>query len=77
MSRLKLLTAKEFEKILFKLGFEKQRQKGSHVFYKHIDGRTTVLPFHTGKTLTRPTICTILREIKISIDEYNDLNKID
>ena len=75
MSRLKLLTAKEFEKILLQLGFIKQRQKGSHAFYKHPDGRTTVLPFHTGKTLTRPTICAVIREIKITINDYNALIK--
>ena len=75
MSRLKLLTAKELEKLLLQLGFVRQRQRGSHVFYQHFDGRTTVLPFHTGKTLTRQTICLVLREIELSVDDYNELIK--
>ena len=61
------------EKILFELGFSKKRQKGSHAFYKHEDGRITTIPHHKGRMLARPLIRTILREIDISIDEYNNL----
>ncbi|MBP1910422.1 type II toxin-antitoxin system HicA family toxin [Methanolobus bombayensis] len=73
MSRLPLVDAKKMEKILFRLGFEKTRQKGSHAFYKHIDGRTTTIPFHSSKKLARPLIRVILNEINISIEEYNEL----
>ena len=73
MSRLILITAAELEKLLFKLGFVKIRQKGSHAFYRHSDGRATTIPFHSGKDLPRPLIRDILREINISIDEYNSL----
>jgi len=31
---------------LKKLGFFEVRQKGSHLFMEHIDGRTTVIPLH-------------------------------
>ncbi|MCL2056020.1 MAG: type II toxin-antitoxin system HicA family toxin [Oscillospiraceae bacterium] len=73
MSRLVLINAVSLEKILFKLGFRKTRQKGSHAFYRHPDGRTTTIPFHLGKDLPRPLLRGILREINISIDEYNSL----
>jgi predicted RNA binding protein YcfA (HicA-like mRNA interferase family) len=73
MSRLPLVDAKKMEKILFRLGFEKTRQKGSHAFYKHIDGRTTTIPFHSSKKLARPLIRVILNEINISIEDYNEL----
>ena len=36
------------EKILFHLEFVKVRQKGSHAFYRHQDGRTTTLTHHPG-----------------------------
>jgi predicted RNA binding protein YcfA (HicA-like mRNA interferase family) len=75
MSRLQLVDAKTMEKILLKMGFEKVRQKGSHVFYRHQDGRTTTIPFHTGKDLARPLLREILNEINLSIEEYNDLIK--
>jgi len=61
------------EKLLFMLDFKKIRQKGSHVFYKHPDGRYTTIPHHKNRVLARPLIKEILREIKINNDEYNNL----
>ena len=75
MSRLILINAADMEKLIFKLGFIKIRQKGSHVFYRHSDGRTTTIPFHGGKDLPRPLLRDILREINLSVDEYNELIK--
>ena len=69
MSKLTLIDAYSLEKMLFNLGFEKTRQRGSHAFYRHPDGRTTTIPFHIGKDLPRPLLREILREINISIDE--------
>lgn len=63
------------EKLLFKLGFEKVRQKGSHAFYRHPDGRTTTIPHHSGRDLARPLIKEILREIELGDDEYNEYLK--
>lgn len=71
MSRLQIIDAKRMEKLLLLLGFEKVRQKGSHVFYRHPDGRTTTVPHHKGRILARPLIREILREIEITLDEYN------
>lgn len=73
MSRLKLIGAEALERILLSIGFNKVRQKGSHAFYRHSDGRTTTIPFHTGKDLPRPLLREILREIRLGVDEYNDL----
>jgi predicted RNA binding protein YcfA (HicA-like mRNA interferase family) len=53
------------------LGFEKVRQKGSHAFYRHPDGRTTTLAHHKGRMLARPLIREILREIEITVEQYN------
>jgi len=59
------------EKLLLILGFDKTRQKGSHVFYRHPDGRTTTLPYHKGRGLARPLIREILREIELTVEDYN------
>lgn len=72
MSRLRIIDARKMEKLLFKLGFERVRQKGSHVFYRHPDGRTTSVPHHRGRDLARPIIKEILREIELSSDEYEE-----
>ena len=71
MTQLKLLTAVKLERLILGLGFAKVRQKGSHAFYRHADGRTTTIPHHSGKDLPRPLLRTILREIRLSVDDYN------
>jgi len=48
MTRLPILDAKTLESVLCNLGFERVRQKGSHVFYRHSDGRTTTMPHYAG-----------------------------
>ncbi|MBT3785913.1 type II toxin-antitoxin system HicA family toxin [bacterium] len=70
MSKLPLTNAKRLEKILKSLGFTSVRQKGSHVFYRHPDGRYTTIPHHQGSDLARPLIRKILKEAGISFEDY-------
>ncbi|MBC8204356.1 type II toxin-antitoxin system HicA family toxin [bacterium] len=70
MTKLPVISADKMEKVILSLGFKKIRQKGSHIFYHHHDGRTTTIPHHKGKVLSRPLIREILREIEISIDSF-------
>ena len=70
MTRLPVVKHRILEKVLLNMGFELIRQKGSHVFYRHPDGRTTTVPKHQGRDLARPLIREILREIEISIDDF-------
>jgi predicted RNA binding protein YcfA (HicA-like mRNA interferase family) len=46
MSKLPMVNFKMMDKFLRHLGFAAVRQKGSHVFYRHPDGRATTLPNH-------------------------------
>lgn len=73
MSKLPLVDANTFEKLLLSLGFEIKRQKGSHVFYRHPDGRYTTLPHHKGRSLGRSLIRAILRQIGLTTEEFIDL----
>ena len=73
MSKLLIINANLLEKILFELGFIKKRQKGSHAFYRHSDGRYTTIPFHGKRDLARPVIRSVLRQIGLDIDSYNRL----
>lgn len=61
MSKLPLLTANEFAKILKKIGFELKRQEGSHMFFKHPDGRTTTVPNHSGEEIDRGLLNKIVK----------------
>ncbi len=62
MSKLPQISANELIKILEKIGFKIIRQKGSHVFLRHSDGRTTVVPNHPGEKLDRVLLNKILRK---------------
>jgi len=73
MTPLPILDAKKLEKLLINLGFKKVRQKGSHVFYRHPDGRTTTIPHHRGRDLARPLLREILKEIELTPDELLDM----
>ncbi len=75
MSKLPLVNAKTFEKLLIRLGFQIIRQKGSHVFYRHPDGRYTTLPHHQGQDISRPLIREILRQIDMTPEEFIELLK--
>ena len=70
MSKLPMASFKTMDKILRRLGFDAVRQKGSHVFYRHADGRTTTFPNHGNRDIARPLIREILREISVSPDEF-------
>ena len=63
------------DKALRKLGFEVVRQKGSHVLYRHPDGRVTSVPNHPGRDLALPLTREILREIDLSVSEFARLIK--
>ena len=73
MTRLQILSPSRLEAVLFRLGFVKTRQKGSHAFYRHPDGRTTTIPHHPGRDLSRPLVREILREIEISPEEFSEI----
>jgi predicted RNA binding protein YcfA (HicA-like mRNA interferase family) len=60
------------QRVLFRLGFEAVRQKGSHVFYRHPDGRTTTVPNHPGRNLARPLLREILREIEVTPERFHE-----
>jgi predicted RNA binding protein YcfA (HicA-like mRNA interferase family) len=51
MTKLHSLAGKEIVSLLNQVGFVIQRQRGSHVFLKHPDGRATVVPIHSGETI--------------------------
>jgi predicted RNA binding protein YcfA (HicA-like mRNA interferase family) len=73
MSKLPVLNAKALEKLLLKIGFFPVRQKGSHKFYRHPDGRYTTIPHHSKDEISRPLLRQILKEIKLSPEEYSNL----
>ena len=62
-------------KIVEKLGFQKVHQVGSHTRYVHPDGRRTVVPVHSNEEIGKSLLHEILKQIKLSRDEYEKLRQ--
>ena len=73
MTRLPRLKGKELVRALERAGFSVDRTRGSHVFLRHPDGRTTVVPVHSGETIGPGLLRAILRDVELSVDELADL----
>lgn len=74
MPKLVPIKPKKFIKLLKKLGFFQRDGEGSHVFFRHADGRTTVIPVH-NRDLSRGLLRKILNDIQLSVEEYDRLRK--
>jgi len=72
MPKLVPIKPERLVKILLYLGFEQRDAEGSHVFFKHPDGRTTVIPVH-GRDISKGLLKKILNDIQLSIAEYDNL----
>lgn len=70
MTRLPPLKVREIIKGLHAFGFEKVRQKGSHVTFHHEDCRRTSIPIHPTKTFNSYLLSDILKQLDISEDEF-------
>ncbi len=71
--KLPVLKAREAIEVLEKAGFRFIRQKGSHAVYVHPDGRVTEVPMHRGEDIGRGLLRKIIRDMKISREEFLNL----
>lgn len=70
MSKLPVLTGSGLISLLTSIGFVRKRQKGSHVFLGHPDGRATVVPIHQGETLGPGLLSKIIKDADLTRDEF-------
>jgi len=49
------------------------RIKGSHHFLQHRDGRSTVVPVHSGETMGPGLLAKILRDCDLGRDQFQKL----
>lgn len=73
MSFLPSISSSRLLRILQKLGFNEQHQKGSHLFLRHQDGRTTTVPMHKGEDIGKGLLRKILRDIKMEPKDFKEL----
>ncbi len=70
MNRIPTITAKIIIDFLISLGFCEVRQKGSHKFFRHLDGRTATVPVHKGEDLGRGITNKILKDVEVTRHDF-------
>jgi predicted RNA binding protein YcfA (HicA-like mRNA interferase family) len=71
MAKLPSLTVRKVVRALKRVGFVEDRQRGSHLILVHPDTRArTVVPIHPGRTIKEPLLRAILRDARLTIDEF-------
>jgi predicted RNA binding protein YcfA (HicA-like mRNA interferase family) len=66
--KLPLLSGRQVQSALQRLGFTEVHRKGSHMKMKHSDGRLIVFPFHDE--VDRFTLKGALRDGDVAIEEF-------
>ncbi len=76
MPKLPMIKDRELIRALKKLGFFEHPERGtSHIVLAHHDGRRTVVSRHPGKDMPRGTLRGILRDIRVSADDFVEVLK--
>jgi len=73
VSRLKLLPYRDLAKVAKAAGFEWVRRRGSHNTFRSADGHIVVIPDHGRHVIVRPLLRRIIRDMGLTVKEYNRL----
>ncbi len=69
MGSVPVLKPIEVCRLLERLGFASVRQRGSHIQYRHADGRGTTVPMHKGRDIAPSLLRKIARDIGLTVEE--------
>ncbi|CCK79008.1 type II toxin-antitoxin system HicA family toxin [Desulfobacula toluolica] len=69
MTQSPSLQGKQLIKVLKAIKFSVIRIKGSHHFLRHVDGRSTFIPVHSGETIGPGLLTKSLRDCELSRDD--------
>lgn len=71
MSKLPVVAAREVIRVAEGLGFEFDRQKGSHAVYIRMsDKRRLVIPIHKGRDLKPGTLRGLIDDMGLSVQDF-------
>jgi predicted RNA binding protein YcfA (HicA-like mRNA interferase family) len=73
VSELPRISGREVVKALKKIGYEQDRQRGSHIILRQtaFPNRRVTVPDH--KEVSKGTLRAIVREVGLTVDEFKDL----
>jgi len=69
MAKLPVLKPREVVALLIKQGFVCMRQRGSHMQFRHVDGRATTVPDHGGRDISPSLLRQIARDIGMTAED--------
>ena len=67
---MRVLSGREVCRILSALGFVLARQRGSHMQYRHPDGRCTTVPNHPGRDVSPVILRQIIKDTGSTLEEF-------
>ena len=73
MSQLPRISGREVVKALGKIGYERDRQRGSHIILRQkvVPHRRVTVPDHDE--VAKGTLRAIIREVGLTVEEFNAL----
>lgn len=69
MGSVPVLKPLEVCRLLERRGFAQVRQRGSHIQFRHADGRGTTVPMHKGRDIAPSLLRQIARDIGLTVEE--------
>ena len=70
MARLPVLKPRQAIALLVDRGFVCIRQRGSHMQFRHADGRATTVPDPGGRDISPSLLRKIARDISVTAEEF-------
>lgn len=70
MGNIPTLKPAEVITILRKLGFVEVRQRGSHKQFRDSSGRSTTVPFHSGRDIAPTLLRQIAKDVGLTVSEF-------
>ncbi|MCX7047755.1 MAG: type II toxin-antitoxin system HicA family toxin [Candidatus Sumerlaeota bacterium] len=68
------IKAKDLVRVVVRLGFELDRQSGSHaVYYRASDKARVVIPIHVGRDIKPKTLYGIIDDLKLTPTQFKEL----
>ena len=72
--KLPRVDCQQLVRVLEQVGFERKRQKGSHLhLWRERDKKRVTVPMHKGREIPIGTLRAILRDANIDIEEFRQL----